>query len=501
VNADECLIGIDIGTSSVKAVALGLATMQVVAHSKVQTTVSAHGIWVEMTVADLRSSVELALRKLLSALPERSRPLAVAVSSFGESGAHLGVDGQALGSVIMWQDQRSAQQVASLVERVGADELDSLVGHAPDPTWGIGRIMWAAESEPWLMDATATWLPVADLVTYWLCGESVTSAALASRVMAVDQERRDWSAAVLTAAGIDRTILPPILDSGTHVGSVTDSAAARTGLPARLAVCLGGHDRLWGAFAARGPTELAVDSVGTAEGLVIPAETGHDARRVRCSGIAWYWDVVPASHVYAGRVGLAGGLLEWARKSFFPEGTELDDVLSEIHSPYRFKGVVCSPTHGRATSPYWSPTVVPTAFSGITGGASRADLVQAVLEAPAFSLRANLDTMARWTGRQHDRFLLEGGMSGSPMAVQLRADVTGRQVGALEDTDLGAVGAGLLAGVGVGVFASHREAQSGVQLQCHFVDPDARRSEEYRRAYEEAWSPLMEYVSAASRRA
>jgi xylulokinase len=497
VDADECLIGVDIGTSSVKAVALGLATLQVVAHSKVQTPVCAHGMRVEMAVADLRSSVELALRKLLSDLPERSRPLAIAVSSFGESGAHIGVDGEALGPVIMWQDQRSARQVASLVERLGADELDSLVGHAPDPTWGIGRIMWAAESEPWLMDATATWLPVADLVTHWLCGESVTSAALASRVMAVDQEQGDWADAVLDAAGIDRSILPPILDSGTNIGSVTDRAAATTGLPAGLAVCLGGHDRLCGAFAARGPTELAVDSVGTAEGLVIPAETRHDARQVHCSGIARYWDVVPGAHVYAGRVGLAGGLLEWARESFFPAGTELDDVLSEIHGPYHFKGVVCSPTHGRAASPYWSPSVVPTAFSGITGAASRADLVQAVLEAPAFSLRANLDTMARWTGRQHDRFLLEGGVSGSQTAVQLRADVTGRQVGALEDIDLGAVGAGLLAGVGAGVFASHREAQASVQLSCRFVDPDARRSEEYLRAYEEAWSPLMEYVSAA----
>ena len=103
-----------------------------------------------------------------------------------------------------------------LVARVGAEHLDALVGHAPDPTWGIGRIMWVAENEPDVMARTACWLPIADLVTFWLCGSAVTSPSLGSRLMIVDQNRSDWSREVLDGAGIDPAILPLLVESGTR---------------------------------------------------------------------------------------------------------------------------------------------------------------------------------------------------------------------------------------------------------------------------------------------
>jgi xylulokinase len=495
MSSRECLVGIDVGSSSVKAVAISVPELRVVGFGRAPTPAVRVGTYVETPIAELRASVFAALRQVIVSLPAGSVVTGVATTSYGEAGVHLDSAGAALRNSISWQDERSADQVARLVDEIGAERLDALVGHAPDPTWGIGRIMWVAEHEPEVMARTACWLPIADLVTFWLCGNAVTSPSLASRLMVLDQERSDWSDEVLQSAGIEPGIFPGLRESGAAAGTITPAAADQSGLAVGTAVVLGGHDRQCGAFAARGPHASAVDSVGTAEGLVVPCLGDKDPRQSTCSGFAWYRDVVPGQYAIAGRVGVAGGLLDWGSRAFFSEPPDLAELLADVPTPYRHTGVLATPSLGRATSPFWAPNAVPTAFWGLTGSTPRAALVQALLEAPAFSLRANLDAIDRWTGRRTDEFAVEGALIDNPAAVQLRADTTGRVAVAIEERDLGAIGAALLAGVGSGTFANHSEAQAAFQPKLSYFEPDAGRSAEYAEAYESVWSPLATFAA------
>jgi xylulokinase len=214
-----------------------------------------------------------------------------------------------------------------------------------------------------------------------------------------------------------------------------------------------------------------------------------------CSGFAWYRDVLPGQYAIAGRVGVAGGLLDWGARAFFSEPPDLAELLIDVPTPYRHTGVLATPSLGRATSPFWAPGSVPTAFWGLTGSTTRAALVQALLEAPAFSLRANLDAIDRWTGRRTDEFAVEGALIDNPAAVQLRADTTGRVAVAIEERDLGAIGAALLAGVGSGAFANHSEAQAAFRPKLSYFEPDAGRSAEYAEAYESVWLPLAAFAA------
>jgi xylulokinase len=491
----QCLVGIDVGSSSVKAVAVSVPELRVVGFGRAPTPALRVGVYVETPIAELRASVFASLREVIASLPAGSQVTGVATTSYGEAGVHLDAAGVALRNSISWQDQRSAGQVARLVNHIGAEHLDAVVGHAPDPTWGIGPIMWVAGHEPEVMARTACWLPIADLVTFWLSGNSVTSPSLASRLMVLDQKRVDWSDEVLAGAGIDRGILPELLESGSVAGAVTPSAAEESGLAVGIPVVIGGHDRLCGAFAARGPRGYAVDSVGTAEGLIVPCIGDQDARQSACSGFAWYRDVVPGQYVIAGRVGVAGGLLDWGARTLFSEPPDLAVLLADVPTPYRHGGVLATPSLGRATSPFWAAGPVPTAFWGLTASTTRAAIVQALLEAPAFSLRANLDAIDRWTGRRTDEFAIEGALIDNPAAVQLRADATGRVAVAIEERDLGAIGAALLAGVGSGAFSNHAEAQAAFQPNLTYFEPDAGRSAEYADAYESAWSPLAAFAA------
>jgi len=490
-----CLIGLDIGSSSVRALALAVDTGRVLAMTQEATPVSRSLTTTELAPAPLRQAVEGALRALMASLPADYQPLGVAATSVGEAGAPVDEAGTVLRNVIWWQDSRSAGQVARLAGRVGAERLEGIVGHPVDPTWGIGRVMWLRENQPDIYARTAAWLPVADLATLWLAGEIVTSASLASRTMAWDQHGQCWSGDVLEAAEVDVGRMPPVFPSGTVVGAVTQAAATRTGLPAGLPVSVAGHDRQCGAFAARQGTAAPVDSAGTAEALLISVTAVDDMRRLG-TGISWYADVEPGHHTYAARIGLAGGLLDWAKQAFFGSAdVNYQRILAEIQTPYTFTGVVCTPTFGRYSSPYWSAGAVPGVISGLTTSHVRADILQALLEAPAFALRATLEVLDSWFDEPLETVRVEGGIVQNQPWLQSRADITGRPLLSIEQQHMTAIGAALLAGLGSGTFASAREAGSSLALSLREWSPDPDRSERYAEAFDRYVRPLARFCA------
>ena len=493
----NCLIGLDIGTSSVKAVAIDVEDGSPLASARQNTPIARTGQTVELPAAALRHGVENTLLELVRSLPGNTDVAGLATTSVGESGAPVDGSGRVLRDPICWPDTRSASQVERLIDAIGDRQADTIVGHAPDPTWGVGRIMWVRENEPHIYDRTADWLPIADLATLWLTGRRITSPSLASRQMAWDQEHHRWSSRILRAACLDPGRMPEVAPSGTAIGTIGREAAERTGLPVGMSVSLGGHDRQCGAFAARAGSAAAVDSAGTAEGLLVPSRGTDEVRRLG-TGIARYADVVPGVHTYAARVGLAGGLLDWARQTLaVTEELDYARLLVAVPVPYAFTGVVATPTFGRYASPHWAPGAVPGALFGLTTSHTRADLIQALLEAPAFSLRANLERLESWLPGQLDGVRIEGGIVKNRPWLQARADITGRHLQSVENEHMTAVGAALLAGVGAGVYSSCSEAGAALSLAVRDWFPDPVRAEQYTEAYHRLVRPLAELCAGA----
>jgi xylulokinase len=485
----RCLVGLDIGSSSIKAVAIDVENGSCMARSSRTTPLrrDPHGR-VEAPAQAFRHAVDSVLSGLVSQLPDADSIHGIATASVGECGSLVDAVGNA-SDIIWWQDTRSSAQVEQLVAEVGASTLDAIVGHPVDPTWGIGRLMWWRDHDPRGLEAGKVWLPVADLVTWWLTGVRVTSTSLASRQMCLDQATGHWSSRVLKAAQIDPEVLPAVASSGERVGTVSAAASRRTGLPPGVHVSLGGHDRQCGAFAARGGTAAAVDSAGTAEGLLLPQNGRADVPARVGTGIAYYADVVPGASTLAGRLGLAGGLIDWARALFGAESNA--ELLNSLAFPLHFNGVVGTSTFGRYTSPWWAPGAVPGALAGLTTSHSRDAVVQALAEAPAYALRANLDLFEDWQAGSTSQVRVEGGIAANPLLMQVRADIVGRQLHSIEESDLTARGAALLAGVGSGMYSTHREAGVAWPLRLRDWSPDAQRSMRYNDAYQQLFLPLI----------
>jgi xylulokinase len=193
-------------------------------------------------------------------------------------------------------------------------------------------------------------------------------------------------------------------------------------------------------------------------------------------------------------VGLAGGLVEWVRRELYARRdgalVPYDEMMDELEAPLSFSGVVCYPTFGRFITPYWDPGVVHGAFAGLTTGHRRAHLLQAVLEAPAFSLRANLHALEAVTGQPLEAIRVEGGVTRNATWMQLRADVIGRPMEAIELREPAAVGAALLAGVGAGCFTDHHAAAAAVAPPSRLWEPDETRATDYAEVFDAVYSRL-----------
>lgn len=498
------LVGVDVGTTTVKAVAVGLGGERLAAAQAPTPIVLGDGGKAEHPAELLRETVLAVLRDLVARLGAGRPVAAVAVTSMGEAGAFIDASGAIVRPPIGWSDARARGQVDQLEEAIGRGELYRITGHVPDPSWGIAKCMWIRANEPRNFERARTWLSISDLVVLWLSGARVTDPSIASRTMALDQATGDWSSRVLAAAQIDPALMPEVRPSGTVAGELSGSAAAVTGLAKGTPVVLGGHDRLCGAFAARAGEDLAIDSAGTAESLVLslPHAEGGGPGIVEAAEIARYRDIAPDHDAYSARVGLAGGLLEWVRRCCFevPGETppEFEAMMAELPSLDGPPEVVCLPSFGRGIAPSAGVGGIHGMFVGLVEHHRRGDLLRACLEAPAFSLRANLEALERIVDGELT-VRAEGGLVRNPRWMQIRADVLGREFESVDIADLAAVGAALIAGVGAGVFADLEEAGSVFTPPRRTWVPEADRARAYEVVYEGVFAELAVSVGPLSR--
>ncbi len=264
--------------------------------------------------------------------------------------------------------------------------------------------------------------------------------------------------------------MPPAGQSGTVAGRVSREAAEATGLAPGTPVVLGGHDHICAAFVAGSGEGLPVDSTGSAEALVASAAAPPAGDRGLAAHVNCYPDVIPGRMALVASVGLAGGLVDWLRREVWKwaddESGAYERMFAEIRRPVRPNGLMCFPQFGRGASPRWEPERARGAFIGFTAGHHRGDLLQAVLEASCFSLRHNLDWMEQNLGVAVPRLRVLGGAVHIPLWMQLKADITGREVEVAAAGEPAALGAAVLGGVGAGVYPDHGAGAAAVAAAC-----------------------------------
>ena len=335
----EAFIGLDLGTTGIKAVAYDLDDQQLALATRPTPTHHLPNGGGEYDANALWATATEVLREVTDQLVQTGHQvLGVATASMGEAGVLLDGGGQPVAPVISWFDPRTEPQAQWWSDHVGAERTKRIAAIAPRALFGAPKMLWTKANNPEAWAAGRHWLNMADWAAYRLSGEMATDHSLASRTMVFDLPNRRWSEELIDAGGLDRSMFCPLIESGRMVGRVTADAGAESGLPPGTAVGAGGQDHVCAALAL-GVTEpgTLLDSIGTAEALFLVTSTVDVTGRVADAGIGQGAHVEPGRTYAMVGVKPGGGSidarraemgLDWPTFLATPEAEEVIDVLA-----------------------------------------------------------------------------------------------------------------------------------------------------------------------------
>jgi len=488
----DYLLGLDLGTTHLKAVVFDAAGRQIATARRSTPTHHPRPEWAVYEPEEIWQGIAGAIREVVSALNDPVAIRALAVASMGEAGVPLDAHDQPLYPAIAWFDPRTEPQSRWWIENVGLYETYRITGQTADPYLTLVKLLWLREHERTVFKQMRRWLCMEDWVLFRLTGEYATDYTIASRTMAFDQARRDWSDELLARAGLTRAIFPRAYPSGTVIGRVSERAARETGLAVGTAAATGGHDHLVAALAAGVYAPGTVlDSTGTAETTLTVLDEPMLTEELCRAHYACYAHVARERYVLLSQLNTSGGLLEWFIEHFCGEDraqaassgrSVYDLVMAQIPRTPGAGGVLLIPDlQGRGT-PDWEPRA-RGAFFGVTTGHGKGEFTQAILEATCYWLRENLEFSERVLGRPITQLRAVGGAVKNAFWVQTKADVTGRSIQVPDLDEATCLGAALLAGIGSGIYRDEIDAVNRVERPVLHIEPDPERARRYDELY------------------
>jgi xylulokinase len=473
------LLAVDLGTQSCRAAIMREDGGMLGIAARGYPLASPEPGWAEQRPSDWWEATCSAIRGALDA--SRAAPAEIAaVAVAGQMHGVVPVDAArepTAAAVLLWCDKR-ADGICRSFGPGEREELERRAGNPLIPAWMAPKIAWLQRHRPSELTRACTILTPKDFINARLTGALATDPSEASGSFLFDAREERWSTASCEAFGVDPALLPEIHPSDAVVGTITAEAARATGLTAGTPVAAGGGDMLClllGAGLTR--REGVVDVTGTAAdiGVLSPAPID-DRRLLNLKHVIDGW-------VTFGILDAGGGSLTWLRDLLGGSGDGAGYEELSRHaasSPPGARSLLFLPylqgerTLGSAES--------RGVFFGLAPHHDRGDLTRAVMEGVAFDLRQTVELL-REHGRAVRTVNVTGGGSVSDTWNQLKADVYGATVVALEQNEGGVVGAAILAGLAAGVWPSAQAAgDSLVRARRTFV-PDPERAERYDRLY------------------
>jgi xylulokinase len=471
-DAHPALLGIDLGTSSVK-VALTSPEGEVYTQAGEAYAVTHPGPgWAETYPDHWWTAIRAAIRAVLSARPDLE---VVGVGLSGQMHGVVTVDtrGRPTRNAILWPDTRAQPQAAAYQLLPGATR--SRLANPPTPGMAGPILGWLAEHEPTTMAATRWALQPKDWIRLRLVDAAATEPSDASATLLYSLSDDGWDEMVVASLGIDPTILPVILPtSGTLAGTLTSAAAADLGLRSGLHVAAGAADTAAAALGSgltkTGDVQLTIGTgiqlITPLNGPVLP-EPDAGWPVVHC-----YRAATDVGH-YAMAASLNGGsTLSWVRDILGVSWAELY-AAANFQPPLGDRLIFLPHLHGERT-PYLDPTM-RGGWLGLSSEHTKIDLLHAALLGVAHAAREALDALvAVQPVAAVGPLRLAGGGTVSAPWRQLLADVLGRELAAVEVPSASARGAAFLGARAAGVITDPDRSALSTELGASTVpSPDA----------------------------
>jgi xylulokinase len=424
-------LGLDVGTSGVKAVLEDEAGALVATASRPLTLSHPKPLWSEQNPDDWVAASVGAVDDLARLHPRET----ASVSGIGLSGQMhgatlLGRDGRPLRPAILWNDGRSQTECAELERR--CPELHAIAGNLAMPGFTAPKLAWVAKHEPAIFAEVAKVLLPKAYVRYRLSGEMVEDMSDAAGTLWLDVGARRWSEALLAATGLDLSHMPRLVEGNAPSAVLSPDLAQRWGMANNVVIAGGAGDNAASAIGLGAITPGdAFLSLGTSGVLFRVTDRFAPAPKAAvhafCHALGGLW------HQMGVMLSAAASLAWLARILETPEAALLAPLGATVERP---SPVQFLPYLDGERTPH-NDAHADGAFVGLRSAAGRGDLVQAVLEGVAFAARDMLAALGR-SAQPITELDLVGGGSRSVVWAQIMADVLGVRVHRVEEGEVGA---------------------------------------------------------------
>lgn len=459
-------IGIDVGTSSTKAVVVDETGKVLFAGGPTYEFETPKPLWAENDPQRWWDATLECLR-LISESVKTEEIAGIGLTGQMHGLVLLDAEGNVLRPCIQWNDQRTAKQCDDLTRKVGFENVIQITGNPILTGFTAPKILWVQENEPEIWAKVAKILLPKDYIRYKLSGVFATDVSDASGMSLLDVGARDWSPVMMDACGVKNEMLAQVYESPEITSTLHDELAEKYGLRKDLLIVAGAGDQAAGAVGSGvvKPGTVAC-SLGTSGVVFAQAERFNPEPEGRLHA---FCAAVPGTWHYMGVQLSCAGSYQWLGDNlgFGATFSELDKEALEV--PPGSEGLYFLPYLTGERMPHPDP-LARGAFIGITLRHSRGHLARAVMEGVTLGLREGLDMM-KALGIETRKVVASGGGANSKLWKQILADVFDSEIVTVNATEGGAFGAAILAMVGAGVCESVETACKAVIAETTSIRP------------------------------
>ncbi len=487
----DYVIGVDIGSTNIKALAFDDAAMPV-ADASLPCSFLANRqnrLWQEQDPAAIFDSVLQCVGMVQKKL--RGKPAAVALSSAMHSLIALDRKDTPLTRCISWADLRSGAEARALRNTELGRDIYRNTGTPIHPMSPLTKIAWLRQSQPEVFKQATTFLGIKEYIVNRLFGRKCVDYSIASASGLFDIFKYDWYRPALEYAGIDSERLPAAVDSRHVLDGLNTAAAATMGISPDTPWIIGASD---GCLANLGALVFAendaIITLGTSAALRRQTQSPIDDKLGRIFNYILYRDC----YISGGASNNGGNLLQWFTRSLCAD-TDIEQLLATAADVGPgAEGLLFLPFVSGERAPLWDPDVTG-AFLGIRSHHMRAHFQRAVLEGMLFNLREIGEVLASLAA-PIPRLHLNGGLARAATIVQIMSDIFGVPVCINQTEEASARGAAILALVALGKIGDARTLLTRQPKAVEYT-PNIARHDQYQEIfahYRQAVAAYLQYI-------
>lgn len=488
----ELILGIDIGTTSLKAAVYDHRGSQLAASVVEYTLITPDTVTVEAPCGIYMEAIQKCMEIISSKGKVDTRNVTViGFSVQGETLCLLDEGGNPLNNAIVWMDNRAGSQAEKLRNKFGDEKCYEITGQVSfEACWPAAKLLWVKENKPEIFEKTKHFLLLEDYIIYLLTGKYVAEGSLLCSTEYWDIRTKKYWSEMLDFIGIKEEYLPEVKEPGEIVGKILPEMADLLKVSLDACIATGCLDQAAGAIGVGNiKPGIFSENIGAALAICVPTEKlTYDPNRQ----MPIHYFAVPDTYMM--HTFTTGGMcLRWFRDGFCDLEMDMQEAsgMDAYDLMTREASTVPAGSDGLIALPHLQGSMAPDVnldakgvFYGATLKHKKAHFIRSIMESLGYIINRNLEAISDM-GLEVQQIRTMGGGSKSEVWNQIKADITGKTLYTTQSAqDAACLGAAILAGTAAGIFDSIESAcDSMVEIKKVYT-PNPENKAVYARQYE-----------------